>query len=584
VDFLDLRERLELAREDLSNSVAAYVRPADAEEFPADGGKAFQTYVAAALKALNAKDDFPEIRSAFANFDGRFNVDDPLQRGVLGTFLGDYLHVRYGADIIRELKKLVARETFNNVYEENVENPEFHAAFDHLEALAGNLGLQVQNHAYETLEITLQPQGAEAQAASIAMFTHVEVMRPVAYKWDSPTRPFRMVQMEGRWVGLGVYSDKGPTLVNLFALRVLADAKLKLSRPITLLVGSTTSTPGASVQSSLEKLAAKPALVLAADGYFPYSKGQMGNLLARVSSVRGMKSLDGLEPEMFYIYKLSAYYSMNSVPAETRAWVLYRDPVDSLNPSLDMVNKWRGIMEPYQATIPVTRYGTYVQDDTLHFFSYTLPSHVESRNGRNAIMDLGGALSQAPMLENSAWDIIRFVHEGLQMEPTGEAGGLLVEHPEMGTTRLNPVQFDRIGDEVSVLVDIRWPVGRDRAWIRERMQELVDRINAEHGCDLSLDWEAEGREPIEFEPPPAVADWLIEAYEISSGDIGAEAAAISTASGTLLPWAIPFGPERPGVDKHGHTRYESISERELSDLAVAYASALAWFATATSAP
>lgn len=585
IDVLGLREQLEVERAAIRESMSEWIRPAGVATFR-DGkpGEAFSAYLDAALRVLDAKSEYPELHEAFSRFDGSYDVADTVQRDALGVLLGDYIMARYGEDLIRELRTLVGFKTFSNVFEPNSEGAAFHDAFDFLGNLARQLGMEVVNHDYETLEITLAPPGGSASSPSLAMFSHVEVMKPVEYKWDEDTLPFQLKSKNDRWVGLGVYSDKGPTLLNLFALRALRDARLQLARPVVLLVGSETSTPNASVKSSLDKMSTAPELVLAADGTFPYSRGQMGNLIARVSSTRGMKSIEGIQPEEFYIYKMSCFWSLNAVPAETRVWVLYEEPLNSLNPSLDIVNKWRGITEGYQATVPVTRYGTYVQDDTLHYFSYSLPSHVESETGRNAIMDMAGCLVTAPMYPNSAWDVMRFVEYGFQQDPSGKASGIYVEHPEMGTSRVNPVQFDRIGDEVSVLVDIRWPVGRDRAWIRQRMKDLVERFNAEHDAQMTLDWETEGREPIEHDIDPGVAELLIEAYEVASGDFGAEPAAVSRSSGPLIPHAIPFGPERPNVAKRGMTRHESISEREMADLAVAYVSALAWLGARAALP
>jgi acetylornithine deacetylase/succinyl-diaminopimelate desuccinylase-like protein len=585
VDLLGLREQLEIARDDTRESVSAWVRAAGEQTFR-DGkaGEAFGAYLSTALRVLQAKTEYPEVHAAFSRFDGTFDVEDEEQRGVLGVFLGDYMIVRYGDDLTRELRTLVGMKTFSNVYESNSENAEFRRAFDFLTGLAERLGLSVQNHGYETLEITLEPRGAAARAAPLAMFSHVEVLKPVEYKWDDDKRPYKMTMADGRWVGLGVHTGKGTMLVNLFAMRTLRDAGVRLSRPVVLLVGSETSTADASVQTSLEKMSVQPSVVLAADGTFPYSRGQMGNLIARVASTRGMKSIEGIQPEEFYIYRMSCFWSLNAVPAETRVWVMYEEPLNSLNPSLDIVTKWREITEGYQATVPVTRYGTYVQEDTLHFFSYTLPSHVESPEGRNAIMDMAGCLVKAPMHPNSALDVIRFIEYGFQHDPTGKAAGLYVEHPEMGSSRVNPVQFDRIGDEVAVLVDVRWPVGRDRAWIKKRMQEVVERFNTEHDAQMTLDWESEGREPILHDIDPAVGDLLVEAYEVATGDYGAEPAAVSRSSGTLVPYAIPFGPERSNVAKRGLTRHESITERETGDLAVAYASALAWFGARAALP
>jgi len=583
-DYLDLRERLETSRENLRTALAKYVRPADRLAFPADKGKAFRVYLDAALAATNAKQEFPEVHAALSKWNGRLESANDTQRRALGLFLGDYMSVRYGDDLVRELKELVKFRTFHNVVSENPDNPEFQSALAYLADLAQGLDLSVVKHGTETLEIRLEPAKGQGGGPPVVMFTHVEVMRPVEYKWDQDTPPFSMQLKDGRWVGCGVYGDKGPVVVNLFALKVLRDAGLVLARPLVLLVGTQMSTPTSGIASSLAMLKTPPALVLAADGTFPYSEGQMGDLVARVASTRGMKSTAGLKPGEFYIYKMSSYYSMNTVPAETRVWVLYKDPVNSTNPSLDMVTKWRGIMEPHQTTIPVSRYGTYVQDDTLHFFSYTLPSHVESETGRNAIMDMASALAKAPMLTNSAWDIIRFLDTGLRSDPTGKAAGLYYEDPKMGSTRVNPVQFDRIGEEVAVLVDVRFPAGHDRGWIKTRFADLVTKFNRDTKTQLVLSWEGEGREPVQQAPPPTVRDWLVDAYELGSGDIGAEAAGISRSAGNLMPPAIPFGPERPSVDKHGHTQHESISERELSDLSVAYCSALAWFSSATAVP
>ncbi len=583
-DYLDLRERLESSRETIRKSVAKHVRPANVEEFPADkSGKAFRDYLNAALTAANAKQDFPAVDAAFAKWSGRLDPANETQRRALGIFLGDYLTVRYGADLLRELRTLVKFKTYHSVISENVDNPEFHLALDSLAELAQGLGLEVVRHGHETLEIRLAGK-IKAGVAPVVVYTHVEVMRPVDYKWDTDTPPFDLNLKDGRWIGCGVYGDKGPLLVNLFALRTLRDAGLGLARPLVLLVGTTMSMPDASLATSLSTLAPAPGLVLAADGVFPYADGQMGNLVARVSSRRGMKQTAGLKPEMYYIYKLTAYWSMNTVPAETRAWILYKDPVDSTNPSLDMVSKWRGIIEPHQETIPISRYGTYVQEDTLHFFAYTLPSHVESAAGRNAIMDMASALAKVPMYQNSALDIIQFLDRGLQSDPTGKAAGLFYEDARMGTPRINPVQFDRIGEEVAVSIDVRFPVGHDRAWIRARFAELVAKFNHDHGAQLTLAWEADGREPVQQSPPPRVRDWLVDAYELASGDIRGEIPPIARSAGNLMPLAIPFGPERPGVDKQGHTQHESISERELSDLGVAYCAALAWFGSAPTVP
>ena len=79
-DYLDLREKLEAARETVRGSIAKSIRPEKQEEFPADkAGKVFRTYLDAALQAVDAKKDFPEVYAALAKWDGK---TEPTCRGL----------------------------------------------------------------------------------------------------------------------------------------------------------------------------------------------------------------------------------------------------------------------------------------------------------------------------------------------------------------------------------------------------------------------------------------------------------------------------------------------------------------------
>jgi acetylornithine deacetylase/succinyl-diaminopimelate desuccinylase-like protein len=577
IDYIDLREQLEVERVSMTTPLLDYLRAPQEMAFPRENtGKAFRGFFNQGLDVLDAANEYPQIEAAFRNFDGRLDAGNAELRNVLGVFLGDYMQVRYSNDIIRELRTQVQFRTYPSLSESNSESTEHRKSFDHLLELANSLGLEVINHDYETLEITVPPTGSEVSQEPMVIWGHIDVMRPVEYKWSQDTPPFVLTQTEGRFVGLGVYADKGPVVINLFALRALMDSRLQLQRPVKLLVSSTANITEARVAHSLKRLKVKPAIVLAADGVFPYAVGELGDGLARVSSMRGMKKRDGIGPETFYIYRMSAGASTNSIPAEARIWVMYTNPENSLNASGDMLQKWRDLIEPFNKTAPETRYGTYVQEDTLHLFAYGVPGHAETV-GRNAIYDAAAATATVQWFPNSASDVLRFVGETFERDPTGLTTDMGFENDEMGSTWYHPVQFDRIGDEVSVLIDVRWPVGVDYNWVNTKLQGAVDRFNEKHDASIYLEWEAGTREPVQHKPTAAVAELLVDAFELASGDFEPPAVAVGRASSQLLPEAIPFGPEWPGKEKHGHTRHESISLREISDLSVAYVAALAWF-------
>jgi succinyl-diaminopimelate desuccinylase len=584
-DLLELRERLEVERPAIQTALRSYRRAADASAFPADKpGEAFGRYLAAAWKALDAPRAFPEVHAALGKFRGGLTPGDAAQRQAFAVLLGDYLQVRYGDDVRRELATLVACKSFDNIVDRNIDNPEVRKALDVVADLATRLGLQVHNHDYATLRVTLPAAGAAAGQPAVAVWTHADVPRPVEHKWLSP--PWTLTEREERWFGLGVYDGKGPAVVNLFAMRALRDAGLRLSRPVVLLVSTSGEQYAGDAATDVATLSPRPAVVLAAAGSFPYATGELGHLVARVSSTRGMKSRPGIQPGEFFVHKIECYPGISTVPMEVRTWVRYETPLNTNNPSGVMVNeKWRPVIERFQKEHPTSIYETYIQDDTLHFFAYGHPRHVQHADqAENSVYNTAGALLSLPLYrKSSAADVLLWIQEGLQRDPSGKAVGLDHSDPEMGGSWVVPVGFDRLGEEVTVLVDIRWPVGRDAAWVRERFAAALASFDAKHGTKLRLEWEPGGHEPAQITPPPAIAAALDEAAMLATGEAMPPAAVVA-ASARLLPATIPFGPEWPRGDMHGHVLDESISRRELQDLGVAYAAAMSFLGTAAALP
>lgn len=574
-DFLALRERLEVERAALRQAMQPYQRANEAAAYPAEKpGVAFGKYLDAVWKAVDARNSFPEVHAALASYRGKLDPTNDVQRQALGVLLGDYFIVRYGDDYWRELKALVAFRTFNNILDRNSDNAEIRRCFDWLGLLAGNLGLESRNHAYTAFQVALPASGSAAGAAPLVVYTHADVPRVIEHKWTS--NPFDLVVRQDRWVGVGVYDAKGPLLLNVFLLRVLRDAGLQLQRPLVVFVDANGEEAENDARKGLAALQPPAAGVLAACGEFPYASGEMGRLVARIASTRGMKSRTGIKPGEFYIYKLRCAPGFSTVPSESRTWVRYEPPRDVDNVSLFMVNKWRAIIEAYQPDHAACVYENYVQEDTLHYFVYGQPAHVMHAGvGTNSILETAGSLMRVPLYRNSASDVMLWIDKGIDRDLTGGKLGLAFEHPEMGSTVVTPVGFDRLGDEVAVLVDIRWPVGHDAAWVKKQLAASLAAFNKKHATNLTLGWEPVVWEPVQAIPPAEIRTALDGAYALASGE-GAEPVRATANTMRLLPAAIPFGPEWPRGGARGHTRDESISMRELQDLGVAYAAALAW--------
>jgi hypothetical protein len=249
-----------------------------------------------------------------------------------------------------------------------------------------------------------------------------------------------------------------------------------------------------------------------------------------------------------------------------------------------MTNRLRSEIEAYQKTRPQSIYEIYVQEDTLHYFVYGTPGPVEELDGTdNSLFDAAASVLRLQPFPNSARDIAHWIDKGLQRDVTGASLGLAFEDPAMGGTRVSPVGFDRLGDEVTVLVSIRWPAGHDAAWIRKQVAASLAAYDQREGTHLRLDWEPGGYEPQHLEVAAPVQATLNEAYALASGESAAPLG-VHAACTRLLPEAIPFGPASPHGGMPGHQRDESISKRDWQDWGVAYLTALASLVSGPLAP
>src|SRR5262249_28734481 len=125
VDYLGLREQLEVQRPAIRTALKPYMRAPDAAAFQVDKpGAVFAKYLDAAWKSIDGATKSPEAYAAMGKFRGTVDPKNDTQRQVLGVLLGDYMQARYGDDILREMKALAAFKTFNNVVDKNSDNTE----------------------------------------------------------------------------------------------------------------------------------------------------------------------------------------------------------------------------------------------------------------------------------------------------------------------------------------------------------------------------------------------------------------------------------------------------------------------------
>lgn len=113
----------------------------------------------------------------------------------------------------------------------------------------------------------------------IGILCHLDVVPPGDLtKWDNP--PFEPIIKNGILYGRGSIDDKGPAVINLFALKYLVDNKFIAKKRIRLIFGLTEETSWDSINFYL-KNEEKPTIAYTPDGYFPivYAEKTIINLL-----------------------------------------------------------------------------------------------------------------------------------------------------------------------------------------------------------------------------------------------------------------------------------------------------------------
>ena len=299
-------------------------------------------------------------------------------------------------------------------------------------------------------------------------------------------------------------------------------------------------------------------------GEFPYATGELGHLVARVSSTRGIKSRPGIKPGEFYVHKIECYPGINTVPMEVRTWMRYEAPLHTNNPSHVMVNeKWRPAVERFQKEHPASIYETYVQDDTLHNFVYGHPRHVQHADqAENSIYNAAGILLSL--------DLYREIRRRTS-SPSSRKGCSAIR-PASRSASITRIpkwaaagwcRGDSIGGRRGHGSRRRALADGARCGLGARaLRAALAKFDTAHRTKLRLEWERAGTRGADRAAAGA------RSGARRGGDAGDRRVDAAGGGGgderPLLPAAIPFDAEcaRAG-DMHGHVRDESISRREI---------------------
>lgn len=186
--------------------------------------------------------------------------------------------------VINEICSLIK---IRSVLEDKKQNMPFgvgpYNALKHVEELAKRLGFKTNNYENYALEIEF----GEAEEV-LGILCHVDVV-PEGEGWCFD--PYGGIISDNKIYGRGTLDDKGPLIINLYAMKYLMDKGIKLNKKVRMIVGANEESGSACLDYYFNQIKRpQPTLAYTPDSNFPVTYAEKGIL--RIEFSANFKSLD----------------------------------------------------------------------------------------------------------------------------------------------------------------------------------------------------------------------------------------------------------------------------------------------------
>ena len=358
---------------------------------------------------------------------------------------------------------------------------------------------------------------------TMGMLAHLDVV-PLGDGWKHD--PLGGEIEDGKLYGRGATDDKGPALCALYAMRAVKEAGIPLKDGVRLILGCDEETGMTDMRYYASKLK-MPDYGFSPDAEFPVINIEKGGVNMRLSKVTG-----GEDGATMPVYSLYAGERPNVVPAEATAIVgLNGLTLDTLNAKLAVIEQNH---ENFHLT--ATAEGT----DKARITATGVNAHAAMPyTGVNAAGMLLIALSELGAGGEGARAAIAMLAETVGMEYTGASLGIACEDELSGalTCNLGILRYD--GNEISALLDIRYPLcGSEELMLGQAAKRV-----APAGMSVCC---ASSHTPLHVPADSKIVRGLLKVYHDVTG---LEPYTIAIGGGTysrMMPNTVAFGVCFPG--------------------------------------
>ena len=347
----------------------------------------------------------------------------------------------------------------------------------------------------------------------IGILAHLDVV-PAGTDWDYPPFALTRVTVDGeeRLIGRGVLDDKGPALMCIYAMRVLANAKIRLNRRVRIIFGLTEEAGEWRDMEYYKQTEELPTFGFTPDANFPCGYGEKGISVFELKMPLALAGVDAV----------SGGQASNMVP-------------DACECTMGG--------EKFSAT------GVSVHGSTPAL-------------GVNAIIECMKAAN-----EKSPCALSEFIAKKFDADCDGAGLGVRMSDADSGALTLNLGVIEVRGDEVVMTVDIRYPVTKNY----DAILTMLTANCAQYGVEVVP---CGNKAPVYMDKNGSLIKTLHSVYCEVTGDTTEPFTMGGGTYARAMPNIVSFGPVMPGCEETAHQKNEYITVDNVDKAVRIYAQTL----------
>lgn len=446
----------------------------------------------------------------------------------------------YKDQIVKSVRELVS---IKSVEEEPKEGAPFgegpRKALNYCIEAGNKMGFKVTDYDGYAIDIDFN-DGEEV----VGVLGHVDVV-PEGTGWTYP--PYEAQIHDGKIFGRGTMDDKGPTIAVLYAMKILKDLDVKLSRKIRLIIGANEET-GWGCMKHYFKVNKAPDMAFTPDANFPVIHGEKGIIVFDLL-------WENEQSEEYKILSLNGGNAANMVPELASVKIEFKD----ISGIEDKLNKIKDIDFEYE-----------IKDNILDITAKGISAHGSTPEvGKNAISYLMAILENILDDDNCLGGYSRLYNDRIGFYHNGEKIGCNLSDDVSGKLNFNPGVISLKDNEIKLVVNVRYPIKSSSEEVYLGIEENLKDTN------LRLVRGEKDQKPLYVPEDNFLVEKLMDVYREVTGDIDSKP--ITIGGGTYaraMENAVAFGPVFPGQVELAHQKDEFIEIDQLMKLVEIYTKAL----------